>query len=266
MILSILFSLVFASTAIEVLPYTQWATKSVMFITAHPDDIECFAGGLVSSLRQQGTTVYYVIVTNGDKGCGNPFCQNYTTAEIAAARKIEAVNAAAVFDIPSSNVVLLGYEDAEVTGYPDTEMRRALIRQIRLFKPYVVITSYLYPDLSLLPSMGWDDFGYHPDHQAVGRYALDSSFDSGLPLLYPDLGPGWFPGEFYLFRFSDAATHYVDITNTLSAKIQSYLEHKSQYADPVVMSAELTRWTVMITENLFGSNGPKYVEGYQKFS
>ena len=47
---------------------TAWADKRVLFVTAHPDDIEGFAGGLVTSLTAQGTNVSYLIATNGDKG------------------------------------------------------------------------------------------------------------------------------------------------------------------------------------------------------
>jgi len=39
-----------------------------MLISAHPDDIEGCVGGLVSMLTQQDIDVYYVILTNGDKG------------------------------------------------------------------------------------------------------------------------------------------------------------------------------------------------------
>jgi LmbE family N-acetylglucosaminyl deacetylase len=47
---------------------TQFVRQRVLFAVAHPDDIEGLAGGLVLALRQQGTEVFYLIMTNGDKG------------------------------------------------------------------------------------------------------------------------------------------------------------------------------------------------------
>ena len=86
-----------------------------MFVAAHPDDIECGAGGLIRILTRQGTKVVYVITTNGDKGCGSPFCANYSSVQLAQARAGEAVGAAAVLGVPAQNVVLMDYEDGMIT-------------------------------------------------------------------------------------------------------------------------------------------------------
>ena len=79
---------------------------------AHPDDIEALAGATVAgvcvvmhmrsifsntsscvtsntncrepALRKQGTPVYFIIVTDGNKGCGAAFCQDYSTDQIAS--------------------------------------------------------------------------------------------------------------------------------------------------------------------------------------
>lgn len=46
---------------------TQFVNKRVLFVVAHPDDIEGLCGGLVSLLSRQGTEIGYLIATNGDK-------------------------------------------------------------------------------------------------------------------------------------------------------------------------------------------------------
>ena len=53
---------------------------------------------------RQGTVINIIIITNGDKGCGAAFCQNYTSPDIAAVRHAEALAAAAALGVPSSNV------------------------------------------------------------------------------------------------------------------------------------------------------------------
>ena len=52
----------------------------------------------------QGTEVNIIIITNGDKGCSAAFCLNYTSDQIAATRRVEAVAAAAALGVLSSNV------------------------------------------------------------------------------------------------------------------------------------------------------------------
>jgi hypothetical protein len=58
-----------AAGDVDALNISSWAGKRVLFITAHPDDIEGFSGGLVAALQRQGNVeVSYLISTNGDKG------------------------------------------------------------------------------------------------------------------------------------------------------------------------------------------------------
>ena len=52
----------------------------------------------------QGTTVNIIIITNGDKGCSAAFCQNFTSDEIAATRRVEAIAAAAALGVQECNV------------------------------------------------------------------------------------------------------------------------------------------------------------------
>ena len=123
---------------------------SVAFVGAHPDDIEALAGATIAggvtrrnvcgtatfntapqtALRAQGTAVYFVIITNGNKGCGAQFCQNFTTDQIASCaaallqpkpppssvthftcRRQEALAAAASLGVSPSRVRMLGFED-----------------------------------------------------------------------------------------------------------------------------------------------------------
>ena len=54
----------------------------------------------------------------------------------------------------------------------------------------------------------------------MGRLALAANFDSGVGLLWPNLGAPHSPSEFYMVEFS-TPTHYVDISSTLKDKVLS---------------------------------------------
>ena len=159
-------------------------------------------------------------------------CGNFTSAQLAAARQQEALNAAAILGVPSQNVHLLTYGDAMVTSYPEVQIRSEMIALIRSIHPSVIMTWFPYPRFELLPSAGWDDLGYHPDHQAVGKIALDASFGAGVARLFPELGAPASVSQFYMWEYTAALTHYVDITSVVSSKVKSFIAHETQYPDP----------------------------------
>ena len=241
-------------------PLPSLAGKRVLFIGAHPDDIEGCAGGLVQTL----TDVHYVIVTNGDKGCGAAFCENYTVSELATTRQAEQVAAAKVLSVKPENVVFLGYEDAMVVSTPEVQIKMDLIAAIRRIRPDVVMSWLSYPSFQLLPSAGWDDAGFHPDHMGVGKVALDAAtFGSALARLFPELGAAWRVEQYYFWSFEAAATHYLDVTSLLPLKIAAYLAHKSQYPNASYVGPSVTATAKMLGDEL-GLNGLP-VEAFQAY-
>jgi LmbE family N-acetylglucosaminyl deacetylase len=231
----------------------------VLLISAHPDDIEGCAGGTVALLTRQGTEVFFAIVTNGDKGCANPICFNASAQQIAFMRRQEAYNAARVLGVPEANVFQLDYEDGMVTSYPQVQIKADLLSYVRRVQPDVVLTWNPFPNFALLPSEGWDDLGYHPDHQAVGGFALEVQFDAGVGLLYPNLGPSYSVSEFYMFEFG-TPTHYVDISSSLDTKIAAYLQHKTQYNGAAGMKEWLTEIPRRVAKET--NSSVAYAEGF----
>ena len=57
-----------------------------LVITPHPDDAEIGCGGTVASWIAQGTEVFYVLCTNGDKGSQEPDMTSERLAEIRGTR------------------------------------------------------------------------------------------------------------------------------------------------------------------------------------
>jgi hypothetical protein len=46
----------------------------------------------------------------------------------------------------------------------------SIISTIRSVKPTVIISWFPYPQLDLFLSQGWDDLGFHPDHQVPNSF------------------------------------------------------------------------------------------------
>jgi hypothetical protein len=44
---------------------------------------------------------------------------------------------------------------AQMTSYPESQLREELVQLLRTLRPRVVLSWFLYPNLALLPSQGW---------------------------------------------------------------------------------------------------------------
>ena len=218
----------------SILPYESWYGKRVTFIYAHIDDMEGAAGGLASLLAGK-SEVSLIIMTNSDKGCGNvDICTNKTATDVAQIRQQEQLNSVSILSISPENVHFLAHEDCLLSTYSDIELKQELVGYIRMIKPHVVITWDPQPYYDMIPSDGWEDLGFHPDHQTSGKLALDSSWIAHENRLWPQLGEGWKPEEVYFFAFypNKLPDFYVEITGEpLDKKTQAFLEMKSQFSD-----------------------------------
>lgn len=114
--------------------------------------------------------------------------------------------------VDASRVWTLHKDDGLLRTYPYVELRRETTAYMRHFQPHVVVTLYPYPLFTAAPTCngacpdpwngGWDDLGYHPDHQHCGEIVLDTATpvgSSGNDMLYEDLailgGGPWKPDE-----------------------------------------------------------------------
>ncbi len=214
------------------LPVDTWTGKRVLFIYAHIDDMEGSSAGLVS-LLQGKAEVSLLILTNGDKGCGNvEICTNKTNADVAGIRQKEQLNSAQILGILAENVHFLSYEDCLLSTYQSAEVQQEIVGYIRKIQPHIVLTWDPTPYYDMIPSEGWEDVGYHPDHQTSGKLAVDSSWISHVDRLWPQLGAGWKIEQLYFFSFNPTKMpdFYVDVTGEpFQKKYEAFLEMKSQY-------------------------------------
>jgi LmbE family N-acetylglucosaminyl deacetylase len=193
-----------------------------MAIYAHPDDIEFSCSGTLARWADEGSKIYYVVLTSGDVGIDTPG----TTREQAAKIREEEQRAAANV-IGAEEVVFIGELDGMLV--PSLELRKKLVRLIRKFRPEVILTSD--------PTVVWVSNTYinHPDHRAAGTVALDATFPAaGQPNLFEELEEEGLtahkPRKVYISTWNEP-THFVNIESTIDKKIEALRQHKSQMKD-----------------------------------
>jgi LmbE family N-acetylglucosaminyl deacetylase len=196
--------------------------ESAMAIVAHPDDIEFSCSGTMARWARAGARICYVLCTSGDVGIAEPGMTRGRATEIREAEALAAAEIAGVKD-----VVFLREPDGLLV--PDLDLRKKLVREIRRFRPEVVITGD--------PTQVWsgEDYINHPDHRAAAQAALDATFPAaGQPNLFEDLaGEGLTahkPRKVYATTWGPADV-YVSIDDTIDVKIAALRAHKSQMGD-----------------------------------
>ena len=188
--------------------------KRALVIVAHPDDAEFLCAGTVARWVDEGWDVGYVLTTSGDKGSHD---EGMTAEKLAAIREKEQRAAAKALGV--SDCVFLGYPDGFVEDTP--ELRGMLVREIRRFRPDVIVT--------------WDPYraGHnHRDHRLTGQAALDAAYPlSRSPLYYPEqIEEGLQPhrASEALLAGTDRPNYHVDVSDYFNAKIKALRAHKSQ--------------------------------------
>jgi LmbE family N-acetylglucosaminyl deacetylase len=222
----------------------------VLVFTPHPDDAEFGAAGSVAKMVQQNKTVVYVVVTNGDKGTDDP---HVTPEDLTKLREKEQQAAARVLGV--REVVFLRYPDQGLEDTP--ELRRDMVRQIRTFRPQLVITSDPYRR-----------YIWHRDHRITGRAVLDAVFPYARDLhAYPELAdeglaPHKVP-EIWLWASNEADINFrSDITETFELKVKALRCHKSQIKDP--FSSEMEKWLCKRAKNMAEGVDFKLAEGFHR--
>ena len=181
-------------------------------VVAHPDDLEYGAAAAVARWTSQGKHVAYLLATRGEAGI-----QAMAPDQVGPLRVEEERRSAAVVGV--HDVHFLDHADGLVEyGLP---LRRDLAAVLRAERPDVVITMNF--DLT------WGDTGMvnHSDHRAVGLAVLDAVRDAANPWVFTDAGPAWGgTSEVYVASVADP-THFVDVTATIGAGVDSLREHKA---------------------------------------
>jgi LmbE family N-acetylglucosaminyl deacetylase len=227
----------------------------VLVVAAHPDDPEFGFGASVARLAGDGADVYYVICTDGCQGGEDP---SVPDAELSATRYAEQRAAAEVLGV--RDVVFLGFRDGYLA--PTVELRKAITREIRRFRPDLVLTH------TPVRSLGVGIGASHPDHLAVGEATLSAVYpDARNPRAYPELldegleahkvREVWLPGF-------EQADHYVDATDLVDKKIEAILCHRSQFENRDFGDDQPGKWIRDRMRQVGEKAGYEYAEGFKK--
>lgn len=190
--------------------------QHVLVVTPHPDDAEIWCGGTLARWIREGAEVHYILCTDGGKGTDSP---DVTSEELSAIREQEQLDAAQVLGV--KNVVMLHLPDGELED--TAEFRKAIVRQIRLVRPEVVLVTEPYRR----------NFNWHRDHRIAGQVALDAVFPYSRDHLHfmdlwQDEGLEPHKTATILFWGADQPDTFIDITDTIDVKIAAVGAHVSQ--------------------------------------
>jgi LmbE family N-acetylglucosaminyl deacetylase len=201
---------------------TFFIPESAMVIVAHPDDIEFSCAGTLARWVKAGARVSYVLCTSGEVGIAEA---GMTKARAAEIREAEQLAAAEI--VGAREVIFIREPDGMLEA--KLELRKRLVREIRRFRPEVVICGD--------PTIVWvgDDYINHPDHRAAATAALDATFPAaGQPNLFEELDEEGFaahkPRKVYVTGWNQNDL-YVNIEETIDLKIAALRAHKSQMKD-----------------------------------
>ena len=211
----------------------------VLVVTAHPDDVDFGAAGTVANWTDAGVEVAYCIVTDGDAGGFDPLVPR---GNIAGIRRAEQTAAAKE----------LGVDEVRFLGYPDgrlevsLDLRRDISREIRRFKPDVVVTQSPQRDFRSV-------YGSHPDHLATGEAAICAVYpDARNPFVFTELiDEGFEPhavGQVWVMS-AQSPDRFVDTTHQFDRKITALLRHESQHTDPEGMRDRVRSWNASLAKN-----------------
>ena len=190
--------------------------KRLIVVAAHPDDLECVCGGVISLLVDRGVEVYSVNCTLGDIGTQE---MGTVRPALAATRLSEAEAAAKLLGIRAT--FNLGHHDGELT--PDLELRAQIARLYRITQADSLFTFDPY----------WTG-QIHPDHRAAGQAALDAYMPSKMPLYRPEqlTESGAALGclqRVFLFSTDRDPDIVVDTSQVQPRKLAACAAHRSQF-------------------------------------
>lgn len=202
--------------------------ERVMFIFAHPDDAEIYAGGTIARLVENGKKVFLVKMTTGNKGSRSDIISE---KELGALREKEDSDALKALGLKSTDSTNLNLGDGEIEN--NLRTIGLLANEIRKFKPDLVVTHN--PENKLIRDLDGYYYVNHRDHLNTALCAVDAVYPySRDNLFFPEqLKDGAQGHTCTEFLFVDSWGHqdtvYIEITTQADRRTRAIASHVSQY-------------------------------------
>jgi LmbE family N-acetylglucosaminyl deacetylase len=228
------------------------ALRTILCVSAHPDDAEFGIAGSAAVWAREGRAVIFCLVTDGGAGTNE---HTPDSAGLVPIRERESREAARILGV--KDVVFLGYPDG--TLEPTLDLRRDLTRVIRRYRPDVVVCGD--------PTVRWygNEYLNHPDHRAASSATLDAIFPSAeTRAIFPELlAEGLEPHKVkeVLISHSLKPDIWIDISGTLDTKCMALKAHVSQLGTAEWVEEFLQGWAKRAGKPA----GLKYAEAYKRF-
>jgi LmbE family N-acetylglucosaminyl deacetylase len=201
----------------------------VLFVTAHPDDVDVFFGGLIGLLNKDHKDCFVLVTTNGARGSKNNVISE---AELAGIRLNEEKSALSFLKQNPSKVISLNYLDGEIDN--NFELIGRISGVIRKFQPDIVCT---HEPNSLYFTFHNSEFAYinHRDHRTTGSATLDAVYpfcrDKSF---FPEQNLESWEVKSVLLTGEANVNTKINITSVIDQKRRALLAHKSQFTPEII--------------------------------
>lgn len=224
--------------------------RRLIAVFAHPDDETYRVGGTLALLARRGVKVQVLTATRGGAGsCGKPpLCSQDELPEI---REKELRCACKVFGLEPP--ILLNYQDGELSEVNPERIVSEIAAWISELRPQIMI------------SFGEDGLSGHPDHIAVGSFALDAFNQSKhVNALYTPAVPVSIAEKLGMAQIRAVAdkkiTHTVDVREVWHAKMAAIRCHRTQLGEsPILANGQQEQRLFLGTEH-FRKAGSKNLD------
>ena len=193
----------------------RFAGRTVLVVAPHSDDPTLFCGGTIRLLADADARVIFIRVTADETdsvGYSRTETAQRATTELAAAARILGI----------ADVVDLGYPTDCMSDVPETELRERLIREVRRYRPYAVLTFDPYS------AFGEDNQDHLRVAQAMDETFWTAMFDKHHPEHSAEgLEPHGVVERWYFGRRVTEVTDVVPLGEALVHKLDAAAEHRT---------------------------------------
>lgn len=220
---------------------------NVLFVAAHPDDLELNAAGTLLKYRKAGHKCFIALTTSGNIGSN----VIKSKEDVAKTREGEAQAAAKIL---GAEIMFLRFNDERL--FNNDESRTAVLNALRWANPDVIFT-HSPEDKS-------------PDHHTTSQIVQDAILLMPVPLLETNYKPCTKKASLFFWETTAGVDFqpeaYVDITDTIEDKVKALECHTSQYEwMDSFMLHRLVDMPKMVNAFRGLQNDMKYAEAFKAF-